>query len=100
MAEPTNSTLGDNPRYANYARAHGRTPDEQIEQDRKDWPGGCMVGFTQWNQAKIRAFSFVQPEAFLERHLVDHAAYDAWLTSTVDAIVRESAEKSAPAPGM
>lgn len=29
-----------NPRYANYARFHHRTIEEQREQDRKDWPGG------------------------------------------------------------
>jgi len=31
--------LGHNPRYANYARAHGHTPEGQLEQDTKDLAG-------------------------------------------------------------
>jgi len=41
-----------NPRFVAYAKAHGRTPEEQAKQDEKDWPGGCMVGFSQWIQAR------------------------------------------------
>jgi hypothetical protein len=41
-----------NPRFVWYAKAHGRTPEEQAKQDEKDWPGGCMVGFSQWIQRK------------------------------------------------
>lgn len=37
-----------NPRYARYAEAHGRTPDEMHEADVIDWPGGSMCGFMLW----------------------------------------------------
>ncbi|ESZ30432.1 hypothetical protein [Mesorhizobium sp. L2C084A000] len=43
-----------NPRYANYARAHGRTPAEQVDQDSKAWPGGHMTGFVLWNTFRLR----------------------------------------------
>ena len=76
--------LGDNSRYANYARANGRSPEAQLDQDRKDWPGGTMVGFVVWNNRRLKEFSREHPNAFTCDALVDHAAYDAWLTAWVD----------------
>lgn len=68
-----------NSRYINYARVHDRTPEEQLIQDRKDWPGGVMVGFVQWNRNMIRMFADICPAAFTCGSLTDHPAYDAWL---------------------
>lgn len=69
-----------NPRWVNYARVHGRGPDEQLAHDRKAWPGGSMCGFILWNRARLAEFGKASPEAFVVGgHLVDHAAYDAWL---------------------
>jgi hypothetical protein len=45
-----------NPRYVAWAKLHGRTPEEQFEVDRNDWPGGCMAGFCLWIQEQARAF--------------------------------------------
>lgn len=73
-----------NPRYVNYARAHGRTPDEQLAQDRKDYPGGCMVGFVLWNRARIVEASYAIPDAFYLGTLINHDAYDHWLTIWTD----------------
>lgn len=79
--------LSDNPRYANYARFHGRTPEEQLVKDRQDWPGGVMVGFTQWNRGMLIAASKKIPDAFYMGQLTDHEAYDRWLTVQVDRVV-------------
>ena len=85
------SSIAYNPRYMNYARVHGRTPEEQLIQDRLDWPGGSAVGFTQWNNARLGEYAKVNPKAFFvgiltprDHHggrpkLHDHEAYDAWL---------------------
>jgi hypothetical protein len=77
-------SLADNPRYVNYARAHGRFAADQLLQDRKDWPGALMRGFTQWNRDRIVEFSKVHPEAMFGPHLYDQAAYDEWLSEWVN----------------
>lgn len=38
------------PRYILWAKKHGLTPEQMLEKDKQDWPGGCMVGFSQWIQ--------------------------------------------------
>lgn len=73
-----------NPRFVNYARVHGRTPDEMFDADRARFPGGRMAGFLAWNRAHLHAFYVAHPEAFYKSpgdiaRLVDHAAYDAYL---------------------
>lgn len=37
-----------NPRYRAYTEASGRTPEEQLEHDTEEYPGGCMAGFLIW----------------------------------------------------
>jgi len=76
-----------NPRYGCYAKAHGRLPEKQLEQDKEDWPGGCMVGFILWNTKKLMEFAKVSPNSFYwsafykkdPPRLLDGIAYDAWL---------------------
>lgn len=73
------SAPGWNPRWVNYARVHGRTPDEQLAHDRVRYPGGSMAGFIIWGRQQVVEFSHAHPEAFTASGLVDHAAYDRWL---------------------
>lgn len=72
-------SLGWNPRFANYARVHGRDPEAQLAHDKARWPGGCMVGFIIWNRARLVEYSRINPAAYTCGHITDHAAYDAWL---------------------
>lgn len=46
-----------NPRYVEYCRAHGKTPDEMLAFDTKRWPGGKMCGFILWNMDKVQEFT-------------------------------------------
>lgn len=36
------------PRYVEYAQAHGNTPERQYEIDGEAYPGGRMAGFIVW----------------------------------------------------
>lgn len=94
----TGQSLGKNPRYANYARAHGRTPEQQLEQDRLDWPGGVMTGFLLWNRDRLCECSAAHPEFFFYGGLADPEGYDAWLTKRVDGMVDDSHEADSGRP--
>lgn len=69
-----------NPRYVEYAKAHGRTPEEMTAIDAVDWPGGRMTGFICWVGARwadwYRATGF-PPNA--PKGDKEHVAFDAWL---------------------
>ncbi len=74
-----------NPRYVNYARSRCNTMEQQMADDKRDWPGGTMTGFILWNNERIKEFGAAHPEAMcvsgLGLALLDHAAYDKWLTA-------------------
>lgn len=80
------TALSHNPRYAAYAAAHGRTPEDQLDADRLEWPGGIMCGFVLWNSARLQEARAAMPEAFCFDALIDHAAYDSWLADRAAAI--------------
>ena len=85
-----------NPRWVNYARVHGRSPEDQLAHDRDRWKGGSMCGFILWGRAQIAAFGKAHPEAFVVGgRLADHAAYDRWLDAleplTADQLAIEEA---------
>lgn len=81
--------LGWNPRYANYARVNGRTPDEQLAYDKGRHPSACMMEFVFWNTDRLHEAMKEVPEAFFCGHLVGHEIYDEWLTKRVDALLAE-----------
>lgn len=86
----------DNPRYLNYARCQGRTPAAQLEHDRNMWPGGLMVGFIIWNHARLQEFHRSHPAAFMDKHLYNHTAYDAWLDVWVPLPVGGEGDRLCP----
>lgn len=67
-----------NPRYAAFARANGRTADEQIAIDRARHVGR-MMPFITWSGEQIAKFAKANPAAFMRGTLIDHDAYDRWL---------------------
>ncbi|WP_293811321.1 hypothetical protein [uncultured Bosea sp.] len=79
-----------NPRWLQYCRVNGRTEEEQLADDRKRWPGGPMVGYTQWNDRMISRFCADHRDAFclsgrgLALTTEGHARYDAWLAPKVE----------------
>ena len=71
-----------NPRYAAYARAHGKRPEEMHAFDKL--PGRChMYEFISWNNDHWAEFEKLHPEHFkFCPHICSdagHIAYDAWL---------------------
>ena len=46
-----------NPRYAAYAKAHGKSPREMMHFDKKRFPGGIMAGFIVWSNARWDEFA-------------------------------------------
>lgn len=74
-----------NPRFAAYAKAQGRTPDDQLAHDKAELPGACMFPFVEWNRARLKEFFAINRSAFICGALTDHAAYDAWLAARIAA---------------
>lgn len=84
-----------NPRYVEYARAHGREPDAQQLHDREDhkWGGG----FLHWSCDRLYEAEREIPNAFTHGSLTDPVAYDAWLKRWVDQHLEDAIETSTSA---
>lgn len=69
------------PRYSDnyraYAKAHGRTPESQLEHDHKTWPGGCNCGFILWIGQMQRLFLEKNPD--LPCSLGDEVRAKLWI---------------------
>ena len=77
-----------NPRYACYARAHGRSPAAMLDHDKRAWPGGRMCGFIVWLSARWvdweRAHGYRRGDAINRANRA--AEFDAWLSAHAAAI--------------
>lgn len=47
--KPRIGTVAWNPRFVAYALAHGRGPQEQLDHDKRRYPGGRMAGYIVWH---------------------------------------------------
>lgn len=79
LLQPEDALADCQPRFVAYCRAHGYTSrDEQLDADRKKYPGGVMCGFICWIGAAWAAFGAPhQTRTFPEVS----RAFDAWLPS-------------------
>jgi hypothetical protein len=68
-----------NPRYVAYAADFDKTPEERLETDAVEWPGGKMTGFILWMKERIGEFKHISPKAFIGDWLSDQDTFDAWL---------------------
>jgi hypothetical protein len=70
-----------NPRYVSYANACGHTPEEQLEEDRRRWPGGVNAGFMIWIDQGMLAFLELRKD--VDRDVMsekDHADFSTFLS--------------------
>lgn len=80
-----------NPRYVLWARKHGLTPEQMIEKDAKDWPGGCMTGFSLWIREQVKAIcQFYGTQPYDLRSIIGHCGdqdihkvFDQWLETSI-----------------
>jgi hypothetical protein len=69
-----------NPNYLAYCKSNGKTLEEQKESDDKEFPGGCMIGFTLWISKKKREFYTLNSNAFYDEHTIgDIGAWESFL---------------------
>jgi len=68
------------PYFIAYAKAHGRTPEQQLEADGRRWPGGIMCGFICWIAERKNQFRELHPECFCGDNISRHAAWAKFLT--------------------
>jgi hypothetical protein len=84
-----------NPRYASYARAHGRLPVEQLAADKEEYPGGAMCGFILWMSTQLRLFAIAHPEGITPNQtVIDHDEWSAFLERAADAANPQQPEEN------
>lgn len=86
-SRPSNETLEWNPRYVAYAKANGRSPAAMLENDRQEYPGGCMAGFICWISGQWSAWRRLR--GLPRDHILtdgDHSDFDAWLVGLKNVV--------------
>lgn len=70
-----------NPRYFLYCKLQGRTPEQQLEYDKVEHPGACMMRFLLWGSEHVsRYLKEKYPNTpSSQRRIFDHEDYDNWL---------------------
>lgn len=82
------------PRYVNYARMHGKSPQEMIDLDNSR--GGIGVWFTEWIMNRWATFDRITGNDFRigSGHTeIGHRLFDRWLDSKclaeIESLARE-----------
>lgn len=73
-----------NPRYAAYARAHGKTPEAMMQGDAAALSGGSMVGFILWISKQKRQFAALHPDKMMGDSVLDQEAWTEFLNAVAD----------------
>lgn len=74
-------TSNYNPRYTNYCRVNGNTPDEQMKIDEENYKGGRMIPFSFFIKNQIDEFRKLRPDCFVCGSLTDHVEFDNYLNA-------------------
>lgn len=70
-----------NPNYLAYCKAHGKTPEEMIASDEKEYPGGKMCGFIIWISQQERRYKTKHPENFIGDFIHNRDLWTTFLTN-------------------
>ena len=74
-----------NPRYVGFARAHGRSPQKQLDFDKASRPSGCMADFICWTANRLSELrASLGYSRFQTLELKDQESFDLWLKRYVD----------------
>jgi hypothetical protein len=68
-----------NERFVSYAMAHGNSAEQQIEIDRKKYPGGSMCGYICWMSEQKTKFKKAFPECFIGFNIRDQEKWSEFL---------------------
>jgi hypothetical protein len=60
--------------FTAYSSAHNRTPQDQLEADSQEYPGGRMTGFILWVGRALRAFKAEHPQHWAGDNILNHSA--------------------------
>jgi hypothetical protein len=74
-----------NPYYLAYCKANKNTPEIQMEQDQKSYPGGVMCGFILWISNKKSKFRRLHPEFCLDGLIYNYSEWGKFLEKEAES---------------